>query len=68
MLHASACIVPLRTVHVSMYEANCTCTTQVVYIIRATPAISVTALDDGRSIVNSRILRVQESSLLKDIL
>ena len=51
------------------YKANCTCTVlQLVYIIRAMPAISVTVLDGGRSIVNSRILRVQESSLLKDIL
>ena len=34
----------------------------------AMPVISVMVLDGSRSIVNSRILRVQESSLLKDIL
>ena len=32
------------------------------------PAILVTVLDGGRSIINSRILQVQESSLLKGIL
>ena len=41
---------------------------QLIYMIRAMPAISVTVLDGGCSIVNSRILRVQESPLLKDIL
>ena len=31
-------------------------------------AISVTVLEGSRSVINSRILRVQESSLLKDVL
>ena len=48
------------------YEANYTCTTATR--IRGLPLVLVTVLDGGRSIVNSRILRVEEPSLLKDIL
>ena len=66
MLHASACIVLLHTVRVGTHKANCTCTT--ASIICAMPSILVTVLDDGCSIINSRILRDEESSLLKYIL
>ena len=66
MLHASACIVPLRTVCVSTYKAKCTCTTAT--IICAVHAVSVAVLDGGRFIINSRVLCVEESSLLKGIL